>query len=389
MSTGIPSFRRHKPSGLAVATFNGRDIYFGPWRSPESRTAYDRLVAEWLSNGRQLPPARRPSDLTVVELLATYLRHAKHYYVADGKPTSEYSCIKAAIRPLRELYSKTPVNDFSPMSLKAVRERMIEGGACRTTINQNVHRIRRVFRWGVENELVRAEVLHALETVAALKQGRTAARESEEIRPVPDAHVDAVLPFVAPQVAAMIRLQRLSGMRPGEVVILRPCDLDCSADVWVYRPLTHKTQYRGQNREVYLGPKAQEILKPWLNRDPNSYCFSPAEAEAQRQATRHRSRRCPMTPSQAKRRPKSRPKRPKRDRYDGASYRRAITYGIKKAGTPYWHPHQLRHSCATQLRREHGLDTAQIILGHKTAAVTEIYAEADRAKALAVTVASG
>jgi integrase len=40
-----------------------------------------------------------------------------------------------------------------------------------------------------------------------------------------------------------------------------------------------------------------------------------------------------------------------------------------------WHPHQLRHNAATRLRKEFGLEAAQVILGHKTLAVTEIYAE--------------
>ena len=40
-----------------------------------------------------------------------------------------------------------------------------------------------------------------------------------------------------------------------------------------------------------------------------------------------------------------------------------------------WHPHQLRHNAATRLRKEYGLEAAQVILGHKTLSVTEIYAE--------------
>ena len=40
-----------------------------------------------------------------------------------------------------------------------------------------------------------------------------------------------------------------------------------------------------------------------------------------------------------------------------------------------WHPHQLRHSAATRLRREYGLEAAQVILGHKTLTVTQVYAE--------------
>jgi integrase len=117
---------------------------------------------------------------------------------------------------------------------------------------------------GVENELVPPQVLHGLQAVAALRKGRTTAPESKPVKPVPDEHVDPILPLVARQVAAMIRLQRLAGMRPGEVVIMRPGDVDRSGTVWIYRPGKHKTDYRGHEREIYLGPQAQEVLLPWL-----------------------------------------------------------------------------------------------------------------------------
>jgi integrase len=262
--------------------------------------------------------------------------------------------MQGAIRPLEDLYGGTRVADFGPLALKAVRLRMINAGLCRTEINRRINRIRRVFKWGVEDELVPANVLHALQAVAPLKRGRTIAPESEPVLPVPDADVDAVLPHVARQVAVMIQLQRLTAMRPGEVVLLRPCDVDRTGSVWIYTLTEHKTAYRGYRRDVYLGPQAQALLLPWLERDPQAYCFSPAEAEAERNALRRQNRQSPMTPSQARRRPKKKPRRAKRARYDVDSYHGAIDYGIKKAGVKHWHPHQLRHSCATRVRREYG-----------------------------------
>ncbi|MEZ6126007.1 MAG: hypothetical protein R3C49_23000 [Planctomycetaceae bacterium] len=115
---------------------------------------------------------------------------------------------------MHELYSQQDVTEFGPLALKTVRQRMIDKGWCRQYINRQVNRIRRMFRWGVENELVPATTLHALQAVAPLKQGRTEATDAEPIKPVPDEHVDAVLPYVSPQVAAMINLQRLTGSSP-------------------------------------------------------------------------------------------------------------------------------------------------------------------------------
>ncbi len=274
--------------------------------------------------------------------------------------------------------------DFGPLALKAVRQQMVEHGLCRRHINQRVNRVRRIFKWGVENELVPPQILHGLQAVAPLKRGRTTAPESKPVLPVPDADVDAVLPHVSRQVAAMIELQRLSGMRPGEVVLMRPSDIDRSNPVWIYRPLKHKTAYQGHVREIYLGQKAQLILQPWLDREPAAYCFSPREAEAERNRQRRLNRRSPMTPSQSRRKSKAQPKNAKRERYDRDSYRSAIEYAIAKVGVAHWHPHQLRHNCATRIRRDFGLDAAQVILGHKSAAITEVYAELDRTKAIGV-----
>jgi integrase len=48
----------------------------------------------------------------------------------------------------------------------------------------------------------------------------------------------------------------------------------------------------------------------------------------------------------------------------------------------FLNPHQLRHNAATFLRKEFGLETARIILGHRSAAITEVYAEMDQQKAM-------
>ena len=50
-----PKYRNHKASDQAVVTLNGKDHYLGPWRSRISRLEYDRLICEWLENGRRLP----------------------------------------------------------------------------------------------------------------------------------------------------------------------------------------------------------------------------------------------------------------------------------------------------------------------------------------------
>lgn len=90
--------------------------------------------------------------------------------------------MKRALRPLRKLYGTTAAAEFGPLALKAVRQHMIdELGSCRRSVNNNINRVRQLFKWGVENELVPASVHHELMAVIGLKVGRSGAVESEPV----------------------------------------------------------------------------------------------------------------------------------------------------------------------------------------------------------------
>jgi integrase len=378
-----PCYRRHKPSGQAVVTLAGRDIYLGRYGSPESRAEYDRVVAEWLTNDRRLPTSApgTGSDSTVNEMLLAYLRFADSYYVKNGKPTTEPSCIRQTVRPLRRLYGHTLARDFGPLALKAVRNAMIESGLCRNEVNKRTGRIVRAFKWAVGEEMVPPSVHHGLRAVSGLRRGRADVRETEQVKPVPESFVDAIRHHVSRQVWAMVQLQAFSGMRPGEVCIMRTCDLETSGRVWVYTPRSYKTEHHGRERKISLGPHAQAVLRPWLRAELSAYLFAPRDAMAERSAERRRNRKTPVTPSQAARTRKKMPKRAPGDHYTVRAYYHAIRYGCRRADVPLWHPNQLRHNAATRLRKEFGLDVARAVLGHASPAVTEVYAELDAAKA--------
>jgi integrase len=104
-------------------------------------------------------------------------------------------------------------------------------------------------------------VYHGLQAVAGLAFGRSAARETEPIRPVPDLYVAALLPFLSPHVAAMVKIQRLTGIRAGELVLMRPCDIDTTGDIWIYEPFDHKNRWRGHRKQIPLGPEAQRLVQ--------------------------------------------------------------------------------------------------------------------------------
>jgi len=183
-------------------------------------------------------------------------------------------------------------------------------------------------KWGTAQELVPADVWHALQAVSGLRKGRTEAREPKAVQPIPDHIVDATTPHLPEVLADMVRFQRLTGCRP-------------------------------------------------------------AESERKRRAAMHERRRTPLSygnrpGTNRKRKPKRRPG----DRYDTNSYRRALHRAVQVANRkrgaesdqdplPKWSPNRLRHSAATEIRKHFGLEAAQVTLGHATADVSQIHAERD------------
>ncbi|MFN9603289.1 MAG: tyrosine-type recombinase/integrase [Planctomycetota bacterium] len=155
---------------------------------------------------------------------------------------------------------------------------------------------------------------------------------------------------------------------------MRPCEIDRSGDVWVYRPATHKNTNKKKVRAVPLVGDARDAIVDYLNRDPDAYLFSPAESYAWYQAKKRSARKTKVQPSQADR-SKADPRKKPRCKYDAGSYRRAIQDAAKKAGVPSWHPYQLRHLAATVVRDVLGLEGAQALLGHSDLKVTQRYAK--------------
>jgi integrase len=174
-------------------------------------------------------------------------------------------------------------------------------------------------------------------------------------------------------------------MRPGEVVQMRMGDLDRAGRVWLYRPQRHKLEHQGADRVIPLGPQAQAVLAAFVRLDPLTPCFSPKEAERERRKVMRAARRTKVWPSHttdAIRKRKGWGPERLRDTYDSASYRRAVDRACKAAGIASWSPNQLRHSAATRIRKELGLEVAQAVLGHRQLETTQVYAEINVARAV-------
>jgi integrase len=378
---------------VTVRDENGkrREILLGPWGSPASRAEHARILAELAANqGRLAARHQRPADvtpdITVNELILAFWHHAEeHYRDAAGQPTGELNNLKEALRPLRKLYGHTAACSFDSVALECIQAELVRSGRlARSTINARINRIRRAFRWAVRKKLVPVEVLSSLDTVPGLQRNRTEAREAGKVAPVPVEHVEATLPFLPRPVAAMVRVQLLCGCRPGEVMVMRAKDLTRGDAVWLYEPHVHKNAWRGQGRKIFLGPRAQGVLKAFLGESPEELLFRPSEATREHHASRAAARKSRRTPSELDRKRKSTPLRQPGARYNRRSYRQAIVRACRKAGVPEWSPLQLRHLCATAVRARHGLEAAQCLLGHAHADVTELYAERNEGLAMRI-----
>lgn len=291
-----------------------------------------RARYETLAGGR----CALDAELTVRALYERFLTHAQREY-SQRRGSTTATNFRDAMRQALELYADLPARDFGPLQLRAVREYMRDCGYAARTINDRIHRIRQAWRWAVTLDLVDSSAWEALRSLPCIPC------PASDAKPVLWADVEPILFQVRPPVAAMIRLQWWSGMRPGEICAMRRSEVDTTEAPWVYCPARHKTATRGKRRRVYLGPRSVEILTPWLDVAAGNEVFG----------------------------------------YRQASYYNAIRRACRRAGVAHWTPHQLRHSFATRVERAAGIKITSTLLSHASVTTTRIYVEEDEPRAVA------
>ncbi len=233
----IPKYCCHKRSGRAYVTINGKQIPLGVYGTRASREEYDRVIAEFLANHRQTKNA--PAQRTIAEMVDLFLDHAEVYYRKNNVLTSEYSEFCYSLQFLLNYNSDMLASTFSITDFEAIQRQMIDyrvpegkphaGKAmCRSTINRRLSRIVRVFKWAGSKKIVNPSVYHEISLIERLKKGRTPAKDHKKIKPVSDDIVEKTLPFCSPLIAAMIRIQHLTGMRPQDITGLRYDQIDRS-----------------------------------------------------------------------------------------------------------------------------------------------------------------
>lgn len=279
--------------------------------------------------------------VTVDQLVGAYLSYGQSRWT-KRRGNCQYRNVESAVRPLSRLYGQTPAADFGAVQLRAIQLWLSESLSV-TTVRARIGIIRRVFRFGVSRGVLQPELAVALSTVEAATH---AARPAAPVPPVPADDVYRTLPFISGPVrphyvkqplAIAVEIMLLTGMRVGEALIMRGQDVDRSGRPWVYRPEHHKTAWRGQTREIPLGPRAQELLLPILR---VGALFT------------------------------SRFGKP----YTVCGAGSLIWKACEKAGVKRWHLSQLRHTFAQACRHRAGIETVQQALGHRQVATSERYA---------------
>lgn len=401
MSRKVPKYRLHRGSGQAFVVVNGEQKYLGKYGTEKSKRAYAREVAK-LAAGQRTNGPPRTRDAYVGELIAAFWDHVLVRYVKRGIPTTERGAFRRALLPLGDLYADVRTNDFGPADLLAIRARFVADGLCRKNINRLVGRIVRCFKWGVSRHFVPAEVWQSLLSVEGIK--RQEMPDNPAVRPVSESDIEAVKPHVSRQVWGLIQLQLWTGCRPDEACAIRGADLKITGPIWEYWPESHKTEHHDKARTIFLGPQAQEAIRPFLRDDPAAYLFDPRDARrewlrsigktgdvhfsgkhqpGQRYTSNTYGRAVRNACELAFGMPRHLRHIPSNPRGDVTAT--DITTRRKEATEWYrlhaWSPNQLRHLAATKIRAAYGIEAARIILGHSSAVTTEIYAEKDAATA--------
>lgn len=329
-------YRKHSTRDKAFVQVDGKRIYLpGKFNSPESLRMYYAIVRKNSPNNS--------APRTISDLVVSYLDHCLVYY--QNGTRGEYRNCKNACAYIVRHFGSLPIAEFTPMKMKKLREEMIKKDCSRSYVNQTVNKLKRMFKWGVENDVVKPSVYHALTCLAPLRNGDC--RETTPVEAVPWRMVRLAIRFAHPMLADMLRLQWLIGCRPGEITNLRVEDVIIDGDVWEWQPAVHKNKWRGRRLSYFIGPLGQAYLKRWIDGAVSGYVFSPKRISNAYGLT-----------------------------YGANSYRQALTRACEKAGVPVFHPHQVRHSKATRMRSLYGIEKSRIVLGLASIDTAAIYAEA-------------
>lgn len=353
-----------------------------PLRAPNSnhtmhadrplKMALDAAARYWEEHTRQTP-RRAPGGVNVADLCAMWAEHCREYYPAASAVNAV-----ADVRMFRDLFGGASLGELTHADMLQLRDALVRSGVCRRTVNDRLNRVKFMIAWALDEAIIPATVKAELTQVKPVKRGRTTAPERAPVRPVDDATIAATVEKMMPNTADMVRVHRLTGMRPGELCALRWSLIDTSRTPWVYRvpPEANKNNWRGelgQPRVVCIGPRARAILERHKG-GGDDVPFSPVRAMLEYMEARRAAR---VTPFYGKK--KGAETSPHVPRVLGSAwttnaYTKTIHAACRRAGLTPWGANRLRHAFATDVRRAFGLDAARAVLGHAGGGcVTDVY----------------
>lgn len=346
----VPKYGLHKGSGQAVTYVNRKPVYLGPFDSPESRRRYGELLAGLESSRPVSAASAEAAPLTINMLCLKFVTEVlPKYKTADGAPNAEQACFKGVVKILRRLFGETAASDFGPVKLRLVRSEMVATGWARKHINKQVSRLRAIFKFAVSWALVPATMIEGLRAVPALEPGETEARETKPKYAVPAEVLKTVRAELLPRHQDVFDLLLLTGARPGELMGLKMGDVNRTVSPWRADLQTHKTAHRGKSRTLYFNATAQSILLKYLKADPGAKLLPIARK----------------------------------------TFSEVLGRACDRAEVERFTAHTLRHCVATKITNELGLETAQRLLGHSSAAMTAHYAKGAEDRAVQAATALG
>lgn len=348
----VPKYSVDK-NGRAFTKVDGKFISLGRADSPDSKLRYAALLSD-VAQGKSFARRREPTTgqgFLVSELCVRFLTDYAYqrYTKVDGTPNDEVRCFKCVIRILTDLFAMTPANEFQALRLRTVRQKMIEKGWARKWINKQVARVRLMFRVAVSWEMVRPDVLASLQSVPPLSVGESSAPETEPRTAIPDADLEAVRQVLQERHRDVLDLLMLTGARPGELINLTTGMIDRDDDIWRANLRHHKTAKKGKTRTLYFVPSAQLILRKYLKANPNERMFP----------------------------------------FQRQEFSETIKRACERANVKPFTPHGCRHTVATRLADEMGIEAAQRLLGHSEAAMTQHYSKGAEKQAIAAAKSLG
>ena len=378
----VPSYLKHR-TGQAFVKVQGKNHYLGLYGSPESRVAYTKFLAQ-LGQSTTPPPTKeiRSEGITITEALIAYWRWTEDRFKKHRGDARAANDIKMALRLLRQKYGDKPLAKFAPSWLITLREDMAKQDLARVTINRRVTMLKTFARWTVSRELAPSAMLVAIQALEGMRYGEGGRETARSRDPVPVEVVEATLPYLPPLVAALVMFIRLTGCRVGEARKLTTGMIDQSGPIWRATLVEHKTARYGRPRIIFISQECQAVLKPWLRPDnPDAVIFDPklvderSNIPGRKLAPGEKYNRTSL--AQCLRRACARafphPEvelirslEPTKyvDRKIGEWKRKHRDELDKWNKAHCWSLAQLRHTRATEIREQHGVDVCAVLLGH-------------------------